>query len=118
MSDAKDKAIQYALKAYDELKSAGLSLEYLSILNDVVLNKRSIFFGEFGSDTGVSLTISSSENLLSRIVLTVTIVKYRRKWINWIKDVFSTIFGQDCEYQIFLNDQDAARLRDLFRGLT
>lgn len=117
MPDAKDKAREYALKAYEELQKAGLSTEYLSILNDVVLDKHSAFFGKFGSDSGVSITVSSTNNPLSHFILTLVVTKYKRSWGAWIRDLFNTFVGKDCEYKVFLDDKDSTKLRDLFRNL-
>lgn len=119
--DSKDAALKLVAQAYDKLKEAGISEDFIALALSVANKRRARFFGSFGSDSGCFLEMCDTEDPLLPVKLRFGIRRHRASWWSRIKLSLQAAWlifrGHDIEYEIDLRDHEIRGLRDLFRGM-
>ena len=121
MNDNKQKAMEYALLAFSELKAAGISEQYIPMLISVAQTHRGSFFGSFGSEKGCFFEIIVDDEQLSPAKLRFGIRRYKESlWtriVEILKEGWRILQGHDSEYEIHLQPREVTQLKDLIRSV-
>ncbi|MHA2279465.1 MAG: hypothetical protein ACXAC5_01045 [Promethearchaeota archaeon] len=119
--DNKERAIELACEAYNQLHAAGVPEEFAPLVMSVAQANRGAFFGSFGSDTGAFIEFQNAENALLPVRLVFGIRRHRQPFASriWyaIREAWAVFWGHDTEHEICLKTEDITQLRNLLRVL-
>ncbi len=114
----KERAMQLACQAYQEMVNAGISDEFTTLLSSIYRANRGTFFGSFGDDTGCFIEFQNiDDDILSPMRLCFGIRRHRQKlhtriW-SAVREAWFILVGHDTEYVIDLDGKNLTKLKDL-----
>jgi len=115
-----NKATDLLNEAYLSLKEQGLSEKFFPLAVNVGQEQWGVFFGHFGSDSGLSIDIYKTDTP-GEMAICVSIRRYRQPmWIRIkeiLREIWNVFRGHSSEYVIHLADDDVTKLKDMLRNL-
>lgn len=118
--DAENKARSLLQDAHLILRQTNQQDKFFQIATHVGKEQWGEFFGQFGSDTGMSLEIKKSEHP-NEVILSVVIFRHRQTWLtrilDAIKEIWAVFLGKETRYSIHLADRELSKFKDLLRNL-